>query len=348
MSIGGCFNKPLPKETTAPAPAVISAEKSQSPRKVCIFSAQSPGDTFLHSVIGASLRLQYGDEFQVDQQGVWDWIFRDNPHLTRLDRRDPEVITIKNPGTNWGESRKRLIAFPQLMCEHVGSVLGKPDFRMQVDRPVIFLTDEEKQNRLPVLRDIGPYVVITNGYKLDKPCKAPGSYVMQGIVDALKHRVTFVQIGEAVNDGGHVHRPLEGVLNLIGKTQTPPRDVYKLFYHSVAAIGNISMGMHCCAGMSKSYICYGGGIEQPSFNPWPSVTWLSTVGMMDCCKPSSWSASGACWSEQVEFSEKRPGDRICKLPVIQPDGQKVPACHAKIGARGGVEALSRILDCAGI
>lgn len=112
--------------------------------------------------------------------------------------------------------------------------------------PEIYFSDEERKYSLVPLDR--PVCIINAGWKSDIPVKFWGSEKFQKVVDALKDRVLFVQVG-ADRRGTDFHKPLEGVLNLIGKTHI--RELAQLVYHADFVLTGISQ-LHHLAGIQ----CY--------------------------------------------------------------------------------------------
>ncbi len=294
-----------------------------------------PGDVLVDTVAIASLHRTYPGEYRTNVDTTWnDVIWAGNPHIDRTLRRQ-ECQQAEFHYNAIHEIGRRDVSFMQAVVENLARVIDRP-LNLEVTKPQIYLSDQEKSQRLRGLENIGSYVVLNAGYKHDYPAKFAGSHIWQQVVDTLKHRVTFVQVGEVATDGRHYHKPLNGALNLIGKTT--PRDMFSLVHHSLAGMGPVSMLLHLCAGLDRPYICTGGGREEQNWIAYSSTIYLHTLGMLNCCKKQ------ACWSTLVEPDPSRPSDKICSLPVLQPDGQTIPRCHQLVGSGPIISFLEVILD----
>lgn len=98
-----------------------------------------------------------------------------------------------------------------------------------------------------------PVCVLNAGHKLDIPVKFWGAERFAAVVDALKDRVLFVQVGAARNDVDR-HYPIPGALDLVGKTTL--RDLATLVYHADFVLTGISQ-LHHLAGIQcyKPRVC---------------------------------------------------------------------------------------------
>src|SRR5262249_33501562 len=138
------------------------------------------------------------------------------------------------------KSDSRPVHFVQGFVDHLGAALGVR-LECSVNRPYLYLSDDEKSWMNQVEETTGyagPFWIVNSGYKDDFPIKAWHGY--QQVVDALKDKMRFVQVGEA--SPNHHHEPLHGAINLVGKTDT--RQLIRLCYHAVGGIGGESFLHH--------------------------------------------------------------------------------------------------------
>ena len=167
------------------------------------------------------------------------------------------------------------------------------------------------------------YWVIDAGGKADFETKHYPHAYFQQIVNQTKERINWVQIGLSQ----HVHKPLEGVINLIDKTRDL-RDLLKVIHFSSGVLTPISAPLHLSAmpmhnsSNPRPCVVLGGGREGVGFTLYPNHHWFSTVGCLDCCR------NKPCWRAKLLTStdSKKPP---CAHPV-QIDGQWVPKCQAMI------------------
>lgn len=307
-------------------------EKQSKPYKLLLKHHLSPGDVLCMTSAVESLHRKYPGEYLTGVETTCMEIWGNNPRITKLNPHECHIVEMHYNAIH--QCGSRMISFPAAFCEHLTDVLKRP-VPLLVNRPQLYLSDYEIKNRLPGTEHLGPYVVLNAGYKLDYVAKWAGSWIWQQTVNALKDRVTFVQIGEAHH--AHRHPPIEGAVYLVGKTTG--RQLYQLVKHSVAALGPVTYLLHIAAALEKPYICTGGGREDPTWISYPTTQYLHTMGQLACCQ------SKGCWKSRVV--PLKDGDRkdnsLCALPVIQPDGQTVPRCMQMIGECGVIDSLDRVL-----
>ena len=185
--------------------------------------------------------------------------------------------------------------------------------------PVTFSKQELEDDSIFKANNIPEnYWIINAGGKDDFPTKHyPHSY-FQRIVDITSPYVNWVQIGANL----HEHRPLTGVINMIGKTANL-RDLCKLVYQSSGVLTTISAALHLSAMPWKGHsnprpaVIIGGGREPSSFTQYPNHHWFSTVGCLEC-------SESPCWRGGLEGASG-----VCSHPV-RIAGQIVPKCQTMI------------------
>jgi hypothetical protein len=135
----------------------------------------------------------------------------------------------------------------------------------------------------------------------------------QEVVDHFRDRVLFVQVGEA----HHCHAPLDGVLDLRGKTDL--RQLVRLVYHSQGVISPVTLLMHLAAavevkgGFPKNRPCVvvAGGREPMQWEAYPHHQFIHTNGALPCCD------QGGCWKARtVPLGDGAPQDEEICLDVV--------------------------------
>jgi len=125
-------------------------------------------------------------------------------------------------------------------------------------RPDLHMSAEEIKPRIQ-----GRYWVVLTGGKLDLTNKHWHAHRVQQTVNRLKsYGLNFVQCG--ATHSLHIHPPLDGVLNLIGKTDNV-RDFWNIILHSEGVICPVTGAMHIAAAFNKPCVVFGGGREEPWF-----------------------------------------------------------------------------------
>ena len=236
-----------------------------------------------------------------------------NPLLTALDEADPSVrvVDCHYPIIHLSNSTPYhfLFGFIEYLNDELDLRLRPTEFPGD-----IHLTSEEKEWFARVEEAEGParpFWLFASGGKWDYTIKwwAPERY--QEVVDHFRGRIDFVQVGES----HHHHPPIEGVIDLRGKTGL--RQLVRLMYHAQGAISAISLLMHLAAavevkpGMPRNRPCVvvAGGREPPHFTAYPHHQFIHTVGALRCCD------DGGCWRSRTlplgDGDEKDQPDALC-------------------------------------
>lgn len=279
-----------------------------------------------------SLHRAYPGRYRVAVNTTCPDIWKHNPRVEELGRafggHECAVIELEYPLIH--KSNDRPVHFMQGFCDDLASKIGVP-VPLSVNRPSLYLSDDERQNPPDLPR---PYVVVNAGTKDDFTAKGAGRKCYQDIADHFRGRLTFVQIGEA----HHLHKPLDGVINLIGKTST--RELFRVAHHSAAGVGPITFLHHVYAALGKPYVCYMGGREPLAWEQYQTAVMLSTHGRLPCCQER------ACWkSRTVALNDGTKGDKsLCALPVLDQGGEWVPKCMELLGPCGAIEALENMME----
>lgn len=280
----------------------------------------------------ASLHLKYPGEYQVSVETTCPEIWQQNPGITPgLEAYQCHIQHLEYPLIHQAGSRH--VHFMQGFCDDLGKKI-KRDVPLLVNKPSLHLDQDESTNRLKGTEEIGPYIVLNAGHKLDFTAKFAGSGTWQRVVDHFKGRVKFVQVGEA--SPHHPHRPIENAINLVGKTGY--RDLFRLCKHSLMGCGPVSFLLHVYGALGIPYVALAGGREDQNWEAYNTTQYLHTIGQLDCCRTK------ACWkSRTVPLNDGCHNDRsLCQLPVIQ-DGENVPKCMAMVGSDGVIRAIEQLL-----
>lgn len=199
-------------------------------------------------------------------------------------------------------------AFISAYTRHLERYLGMP-LPALTNRPHLYLTNAEKA--LPVcLREhgiaSGRYWVVCAGTKSDFTLKQWPIEYYQAVIDHLRERVMFVQVGSAE----HEHPAMDGVVNLVGRTGH--RDLMRVCFHAGGGLGPITYLQHLCAAFEKPYVALLGGREPVMWTQYPLQRTLHTLGWLPCCRTK------ACWKDRVVArGDGEAHDRsLCELPVV--------------------------------
>lgn len=332
----------IPSETSASAPSaqqVIPPSKltpgisiKGTTQKLILWNKLSPGDILVMTAVIESLHRQYPDRYSTDIECPVPAIYDHNPRITKLDPQDTEVQKIEMHYPLINMSNQLPVHFIQGYVDYLGDKLKIP-LKLQVNRPYIYLSEDERQWISQVQEITGKpmkYWIINAGTKQDYTAKRWGRDQYQEVVKLMKGRVNFVQIGER----HHLHKPLEGVLDLTGKTDA--RQLIRLCWHAQGGVGPITFIQHIFAAFEKPYVALLGGREPFHWEHYPSQTTLSTIGMLSCC------STGGCWKSRVV--PQGDGDdkdkSLCEFPTYGYE-EPIPRCMAMIRPQDVVDAIDK-------
>lgn len=316
-------------------------------RKFLIRFAMAPGDVSMLTALVRDLKLTYGPRYEIGVKTPFPDIWRHNPYLADFKEGDPgvEVLWLGKPGAmsrgiraSDREKRHFLTYFHREFEQKTG-------IRVPCHRPYpdIHLSEEEKRRS----RIAGRYWIIVPGGKLDMTNKIWSQARYQEVVDRLRtYGLRFVQ--EGATKRLCVHPPLQGVLNLVGRTNI--RDLIVNIYHAEGVICGITFQMHMAAAMRKPCVVIAGGRENPWWEAYvddwgvfgpqaekvdPPHRFLHTVGLLPCCEKTG------CWKQRVvRLHDRTKHDKsLCYTPVTGEQGQIVPKCMDMITVDHVCEAV---------
>jgi ADP-heptose:LPS heptosyltransferase len=250
-------------------------------RKVILKQAQSPGDILVFTRALADLKDSFPD-WEIDVRTPCPAIFENNPNLTPLNEGDEgvEVFDIDYPeihNSGWSG-----IHFTEAFVRRLEELLDVKIKRTSM-RPEIWISDIEKTwiNQAEVeFGWKGKFWVINAGYKPDNELK--NYFHWQDFVDIFnqefKGEIKLVQVG----DTNHVHPNLEGVLDLVGKTD--PRELIRLIWCAQGTIGPISYQMHLSGAFKQPAVVVAGGKEPIRWEMYPNHRYLAVNGCLRCAE----------------------------------------------------------------
>lgn len=296
------------------------------PRRLILRSFQSPGDIVMLTAAIRDLHRAQPGQFLTDVRTSCDALWENNPYLTRLSEGDPgvEVHEMHYPLIHQSNQRPYhfLHGFPQYLEQILGISVPLTEFRGDVH-----LSAEER--RLPPPgADLGVpehFWIVLAGGKYDFTAKWWNPAHYQAVVDHFRGKITFVQCGEA----GHWHPPLQGVINLVGRTS--PREFVRLMHHAEGVLCPVTWAMHLAAAVEtrpggpvqRACVVVAGGREPPHWEAYPQHQFLSNVGALPCC------AQGGCWKSRCQpVGDGDPKDHhdLCVEPVQITPQLRIPKC----------------------
>jgi ADP-heptose:LPS heptosyltransferase len=290
----------------------------------------SAGDIVMLTAAVRDLHRAYPGQFRTDVRTSAPALWAHNPYLTPLDRKGRRVRSMICHYPLIHRCNTTPYHFIHGFIEYLNDELGlkiKPtDFKGD-----IHLSEEEKESPGPVETALGkrrPYWIIAAGGKYDYTIKWWHRRRWQEVVNHFQKKLLFVQVGEK----GHYHPPLQGVLDLRGKTSL--RELIRLVYHADGIVCPVTLHMHLAAAVPlpegrkrlRPCIVIAGGREPAHWEQYPGHYFLHTIGALECC------AKGGCWkSRTVPLGDGSGLDKPNSLCVdVTPKG--LPRCMDMISA----------------
>jgi ADP-heptose:LPS heptosyltransferase/SAM-dependent methyltransferase len=266
-------------------------------RKLILSNFQSPGDIVMLTAAVRDLHLRYPGQFLTDVRTVCPQLWENNPYLTSLCVGDSDVESIDCQYPLIHRSNQEpwhfLHAFNDYLSQRLEIPIPPTAFKGDIH--VSPLEKSWMSQVQEITRDPLPFWVFNAGGKFDYTVKwwDPARY--QAVVDHFRGRILFVQVGELP----HHHPPVEGVVDLRGKTDL--RQLVRLVYHAQGVLSPVSLLMHLAAavevrpGMPQNRPCVvvAGGREPPHWEAYPHHQFIHTVGALRCCD------NGGCWKSRT-------------------------------------------------
>lgn len=218
-------------------------------------------------------------KWKIDVRTPCAEIWENNPHITPLREKEAEIFTIGYPEVNDCHWRQQhwTDAFRHELEKQLGVKIKKTGIY-----PELWVSDLER-SWIPQVQ--GDYWIINAGRKSDNELKQYHKW--QEVVDILndyfKRKVRLVQVGHK----DHIHPPLKGVINLIGKTDT--RELIRLAYWAKGSIGPLSFQSVISAALKQPAVVIMGGKEDVRWHLYPHMKYLYANGSLKCCQ------FGGCW-----------------------------------------------------
>lgn len=310
-------------------------------RRLILTNFQAPGDIVMLTAAVRDLHAAYPRRFQTDVRTSCPDLWRHNPYLTALDLEEKQTEVIRCHYPLIQQSNRRPLHFLHGFTEYLNEQLGL-NFQPTLFKGDIHLSDDEKRAPSLVEEITGvkvPYWILVAGGKYDYTIKWWHTRRWQSVVDELRGRVLFVQVGEA----HHYHPGLNGVIDL--RSRTGLRDLIRLVYSAQGVLCPVTLLMHLAAAVepapdappSRPCVVVAGGRESPHWEAYPTHQFLHRVGTLPCC------ATGGCWrSRSVPLGDEDAHDRpeaLCVNTV-----ENLPRCMADIKTEEVVAKVELYLD----
>ncbi|MBL9128807.1 MAG: hypothetical protein JNL97_14230 [Verrucomicrobiales bacterium] len=308
------------------------------PAKLLLRCRLSPGDIVMLTAAVRDLHRLHPGRFLTDVRTSCPELWWNNPWITPLSRRDPEVREIECRYPLIDRANREPWHFLHGFCLHLSEELGVPVYPTEF-RGDLHLASEETEGPSPAEIAWGesrPYWILAAGGKYDFTIKWWHRRRWQEVVDRLEGEVRFVQVGEAL----HYHPRLRGVWDLRGRTTL--RELVRWVHWSRGVLCPVTSLMHLAAAVpqpagragERACVVVAGGREAPHWEAYPWHRFLHTVGTLPCC------ASGGCWkSRSVPLHDGHANDAPEHLCSDFVEEAGLPRCMAAIEPDMVVQAV---------
>lgn len=301
-------------------------------RSLILCNHLPPGDTLVMSSAIYSLHRAYPWQYQTAVDTDYPDIWLNNPDIAPLEKAKAEgweQVAMHYPLVH--ESNNRAVHVMDGYTQFLAHALQRP-IPLATNRPLLYLSFGEKGWSDQVQSVIGrkqKFWILCSGGKADFTCKTWPWY--QDVVDNLQGRVFFVQVGKLTD----IHKPLKGVLNLLG--QTDVRQLIRLCYHAQGVLCGVTFLTHVAAALSKPAVVIAGAREPRQWNSYPGQLLLNNVGTLPCSVKDG--LPMACWrSRTVRMGDGSGCDQsLCEAPVTT--DPPAPKCMTLISAADVVRAI---------
>lgn len=267
---------------------------------------QMPGDTVAMTAAIYSLHQAHPGKYHTAVESLHPDVFLHNPDVVSAEAvASGAVVQMHYPAIH--TCNERSIHFMQGWCEFLGTVLGVA-VPLLTNRPRLYFADPA-----PPTED---FWVVCSGGKNDFTNKLWGYGNYQQVVDMLRGRVRFIQVGAAADD----HPRLRGVEDMVGMTTM--RGLFDVIRRCRGVLCGVSLPMHVAAALERPAVVVAGGREAVAWNAYPRQQYVHTVGALPC-RSMQGHVGQACWrSRLAPLNDGQWYDRdTCERPV-----EGLPAC----------------------
>jgi ADP-heptose:LPS heptosyltransferase len=312
--------------------------------KLFLLESQSPGDILQLTAAVRDLKSSHPD-YHINVRTSAQELWQNNPWLDRsvTEQNADRVIKCQYPLIHQSTrgSHHFIHGFSMFLEQQLGIKIPTGDFRVDVH-----LSEQEKNDpyisniigALPKDRKIW---LVDAGYKPDFTNKFWEFSRFQEVVDRTSDRIAWIQIGAS----NHLHRPLENVVNLVGKTTH--RQLISLMYRADGVLTPVSYPMHLSTMQWKDHpnehrpcVVIAGSREPSVWEQYTCHQYIHNCGILKCSK------NGACWKSRI--ARLNDGSRqdmsLCVNPVMTKSGQVIPRCLDIITVDEVVRRICLYLD----
>jgi ADP-heptose:LPS heptosyltransferase len=323
------------------SPNGINGEKRGLRRKLILKHFLSPGDVVMFTAAIRDLHRCYPKEFITDVRTTCPAFWEHNPYITPLRDDDPEARAIECHYHLINRSNHEPYHFIHGFIEDLNRQL-KLNIRPTAFKGDLYLSNLERSwmSQVQEVAELEvPFWIIVAGGKYDYTIKWWETARYQEVVDHFKDRILFIQVGEQ----GHNHPPLQGVLDLRGKTDL--RQLVRLVYHAQGVLCPVTLLMHLAAAVEvkggrpqqRPCVVIAGGREPTHWEAYSHHQFIHTIGALPCCE------SGGCWrSRTIPLGDGDEKDRPQNL-CVNVEGT-LPRCMGMITSEEVIRRMNLYFD----
>lgn len=282
--------------------------------KLILRNRQSVGDIVVMTGAIRDLHKRYPNHYDTCVDTPFPELWENNPYISyyndgkRIQLGYDYSINHSNQGSNFATG------FHIDLGKQLGIEILPTEFSGYIPAPTSTNT-------------FGNYWLVTSGGKQDFTTKHPIPEYLQEVISYYKDRIQFIQVGNSE----HIHPPLEGVINLVGKTNL--KELISLVYHAQGILSPITCLIHLSAALpipansppKRACVTICGGREPHTYTSYPNHTNLHVNGCLPCCD------NGGCWkSRVVPLNDNDYKDKELCLDTVELNGRMVQKCMTMI------------------
>jgi hypothetical protein len=288
-------------------------------RRLILKSFLSPGDIVMLTAAVRDLHKSNPGRFVTDIRTSCGQLWENNPYLTPIEDDEPGVETIECEYPLIHRSNTSPYHFIHGYHQFLENKLDVKVTPSVFKGDIHFSADEKRwiSQVQEILGQEIPFWVVAAGGKADFTIKWWDTHRYQKVIAHFRGRVLFVQVGES----NHHHPPLNGVLDLRGKTDL--RQLVRLIYHSQGVLCPVTSLMHLAAAvetkegmpLNRACVVVAGGREPAQWEAYPHHQFIHMNGALRCCD------NGGCWKARTvplgDGDEKDNPEHLCLNTVVK-------------------------------
>lgn len=312
--------------------------------RILITEPQAPGDIAVMTSTIRDLKKSH-PEFHINCKTSAQELWYNNPYLdlTVNETNADKIIQFKYPliHSSTQGAYHFIHGFRLFAEEQLGIRIPVGEFCVDIHMSEQEKNDPYIMNIVGALPKDRKVWLIDAGHKEDFTAKFWEFRRFQEVVDRTSDRIAWIQIGAS----NHLHRPLENVVNLVGKTTH--RQLISLMYRADGVLTPVSYPMHLSTMQWKDHlnehrpcVVIAGSREPQQWECYGTHQYIHNCGILKCSK------RGACWKSRItRLNDGSKQDlSLCVNPVVTKSGQVIPRCLDMITVDEVVRRIYLYLD----